>query len=96
VQLTLTASDPVWVTAIADGKTVISEVLQPGVSRSVSAMKGARIKLGNAGGIDITFNGKKLEPFGPKGQVRTIDFSSFGAQVVSRTPPPSPDPDPLR
>jgi cytoskeletal protein RodZ len=95
VQLQLTATEDVWVTAIADGKTVVSEMMHPGSSKAVSASKGARITLGNAGGIDITFNGKKLEPFGPKGQVRTIDFSSFGAQVVSRTPPPA-SLDPLR
>jgi cytoskeletal protein RodZ len=101
IQIALNATDEVWVTAIADGKTVISEALKPGTTKVVSAAKGARLTLGNAGGVDITFNGKKLEPFGPKGQVRTIDFTSFGAQVVSRTPPPSSalpvaNPDPLR
>lgn len=99
IQIALNATDEVWVTAIADGKTVISEVLKPGTSKVVSATNGARLRLGNAGGVDITFNGKKLEPFGPKGQVRTIDFTSFGAQVVSRTPPSSVvpvNPDPLR
>jgi cytoskeletal protein RodZ len=92
IQLSLTAIEPVWVSATADGKGIMAEVLQPGTTKVVSATTAARLNLGNAGGIDITFNGKKLEPFGPKGQVRTIDFTSFGAQVVSRTPPPNPDP----
>ena len=91
IQVMMKATEVVWVTAIADGKTVVSEALQPGASKVVEAEKGARITLGNAGGVEITFNGKKLEPFGPSGQVRTIDFTSWGAQVVSRTPP-SPDP----
>ncbi len=93
IQVTLTATEPVWVTAVADGKTVVSEVLAPGSSKVIAASNGARLTLGNAGGVDITFNGKKLEPFGPRGQVRTVDFTSRGAQVVSRTPP---SPDPLR
>jgi cytoskeleton protein RodZ len=100
IQIALNATDEVWVTAVADGKTVISEALKPGTSKIVAAAKGVRVRLGNAGGVEITFNGKKLEPFGPKGQVRTIDFTSSGAQVVSRTPPPSSvppaNPDPLR
>jgi cytoskeletal protein RodZ len=101
IQISLNATEAVWVTAIADGKTVISESLQPGTTKVVSAAKGARVTLGNAGGVDITFNGKKLEPFGPKGQVRTIDFTTLGPQVVSRTPPPArseppANPDPLR
>jgi cytoskeletal protein RodZ len=92
IRLAFNAIDPVWVTATADGKTVVSELLQPGTSKTVAAEKGARVTLGNAGGVEITFNGKKLEPFGPKGQVRTVDFTPWGAQVVSRTPPSS---DPL-
>jgi cytoskeleton protein RodZ len=92
IQLALTATAPVWVTAIADGKNVVSEVLAPGSTKVITASKGARLTLGNAGGIDIVFNGKKLEPFGPSGQVRTVDFTSWGAQVVSRTPPLNPDP----
>jgi cytoskeleton protein RodZ len=102
IQLILTATDTVWVSAISDGKTVISEAMPAGSSKSVAAEKGVRLTLGNAGGIEITFNGKKLEPFGPKGQVRTVDFTTFGAQVVSRTPPPGAkseppaNPDPLR
>jgi len=104
INIVLTATDEVWVTAVADGKTVISESLQPGTSKTVSAEKGTRITLGNAGGVEITFNGKKLEPFGPKGQVRTIDFTSFGAQLVSKTTAaaarpkaePAANPDPLR
>jgi cytoskeleton protein RodZ len=93
IQLAISATAAVWVTAIADGQNVLGEVLQPGTNKIITATKGARLTLGNAGGVDITFNGKKLEPFGPSGQVRTVDFTSWGAQVVSRTPP---NPDPLR
>ena len=93
-------AEPVWVTAVADGKTVVSEVVNPGASKTVSANTAARVTLGNAGGAEITFNGKKMEPFGPKGQVRTIEFTSQGAQVISRTSPkpaePPANPDPLR
>ena len=93
IQLSITVSEPVWVTAIADGKTVVSEVVNPGASKIVDASKQARLTLGNAGGAEITFNGKKLEPLGPRGAVRTVDFTPWGAQVLSRTPP---NPDPLR
>jgi len=97
IQLTLTATESVWVTAKADGQTVFSELLPAGASRTVAATQGARITLGNAAGVDITFNGKKLEPFGTRGQVRSVDFTSWGAQVVSRTlPNPEALPDPLR
>ncbi len=99
IQLAISASEPVWVTATADGKTVFSELLAAGSSKIVAATSSARLILGNAGGADITFNGKKLEPFGPKGQVRTVEFTPEGAQVISRTSPkvePPANPDPLR
>jgi cytoskeleton protein RodZ len=99
IQVAITASEPVWVTAHADGKTVISEMLTAGSSKIVEATSAAQITLGNAGGADITFNGKKLEPIGLEGQVRTVVFTQQGAQVISRTSPkgaPPANPDPLR
>jgi cytoskeleton protein RodZ len=98
IHLTLTATEPVWVDATADGKSVLATVMKPGEPKDIQAEKGVRVKLGNAGGMEITFNGKKLEPVGPRGQVRTVDFTPWGAQVV---PPPQPagtnmNPDPLR
>ena len=95
----ISASEPVWVTAIADGKTVFSELMPAGSSKIVAATGVARLTLGNAGGADITFNGKKLDPVGPKGQVRTVVFTPEGSQVISRTSPkadPPANPDPLR
>ena len=44
-------------------------LLQPGEKINLKAEKSFLITLGNAGGVDIEFNGKKLEPFGPKGRV---------------------------
>jgi hypothetical protein len=99
IQLAINATEPVWVTATADGKTVIAETMSPGTSKTIAAEKQLRLTLGNAGGVEITLNGKKLEPVGPKGAVRTVDFTPWGAQVLSRTPPnpdPLPPSDPLR
>jgi cytoskeletal protein RodZ len=99
IQLGISATEPVWVTALADGKTVFSELLPAGASKMVAGTDSARLTLGNAGGAEVTFNGKKLEPFGPKGQVRTVEFTPRDFQVISRTSPnpePSRNPDPLR
>jgi hypothetical protein len=41
------------------------------------------LRLGNAGGAAITLNGKQLEPIGPKGQVREVQLTSGGFQIVS-------------
>jgi hypothetical protein len=99
IQLEISVTEPVWVTATADGKTVLSEIVNPGANKTVTATGAARLVLGNAGGAEVTFNGKKLEPFGPRGQVRTVEFTPQDFQVISRTSPtaePSRNPDPLR
>ncbi len=99
IQLVISATGPVWVTAVADGKTVVSELMNAGTSKIVDATGAARLRLGSAGAASITFNGKKLEPFGGVGEVRSVMFTPEGAQVISLTSPkvePSTNPDPLR
>jgi len=100
VQVGITAAEAVWVRARADGKTVFAITLQPGESRSVSAEGDAELLLGNAGGANITLNGKPIavEGYpagvaGPKGQIRTVQFTSGGFQIV---PPKVPEPPDLR
>ena len=53
-----------------------------------------RQRLGNAGGVTITLNGKPVGPVGPKGQVRTVQFTSGGFEIVA-VPKPAAPLDPL-
>jgi cytoskeleton protein RodZ len=86
VRVQLTAQEPVWVSARADGKYVFSDTLDPGQSRNVEAGSTVLLRLGNAGGIEIALNGKPIGPVGPKGQVRTLQLTSGGFQIVSEPP----------
>lgn len=74
----VTAKEDAWVLLKADGKTVISRMLNAGEQQSVRA--GSRIVLitGNAGGVDVSFNGKALGAVGNESQVRTLTFTSAG------------------
>jgi cytoskeleton protein RodZ len=76
-----------WTAIQSDGRTVYSGILVAGDQRSVRGRKEVVVKAGNAGGIDLRFNGKKLGPQGEIGQVRTITFGPGGAVPG---PPPSP------
>jgi len=89
IHVALTAEEPVWVLARADGKVAFSGTLEPQQTRTVDAVESLTLRLGNAGGVSITFNGKTVGPVGPKGQIRTVQFTSGGFQIVPAAKPPS-------
>lgn len=74
----VTAKEEAWVSFTVDGKKVITKTLNAGEQQSARA--GARIVLrtGNAGGVDVTFNGKTLGAIGNESQVRTLTFTPAG------------------
>ena len=95
VHVEITAEEPVWVLARTDGKYSFSATLTAGQSRNVEAVKDIVLRLGNAGGVQITLNGKPLGAVGPKGQPRTIQLTSGGFQIVPAKPPSAVPLDPL-
>jgi hypothetical protein len=80
----------VWVLARADGKYAFSATLDAHTTRTVEGVKDVMLRLGNAGGVTISLNGKPIGPAGPKGQVRTIQFTSGGFQIVLPKAPADP------
>jgi cytoskeletal protein RodZ len=91
VRVEVTADEPVWVLARTDGKYLFSGTLGANESRAFEAASTVLLRLGNAGGVTITLNGKPVGPVGPKGQVRTVQFTSGGFEIVS-VPAPAPKP----
>ncbi len=90
VRVGVTADEEVWVRADVNGKMQFSTTLQPHESRSIDADGEVVLRLGNAGGVTITLNGKPVGAVGPKGQIRTVQFTSGGFQIVSAPKPPDP------
>jgi cytoskeleton protein RodZ len=90
VHVELTATEPAWVLVRADGKYVFSGVLEGKQSRTVDANDTVLLWLGNAGGVEVSLNGKRLGPLGPKGQVQTLQLTSGGFQMVAAPKPPVP------
>jgi cytoskeleton protein RodZ len=90
VHVEITADEAVWVLARTDGKYAFSSTLEAHTTRTVEGVKDVMLRLGNAGGVTILLNGKPIGPAGPKGQVRTIQFTSGGFQIVPPKPPSAP------
>jgi cytoskeletal protein RodZ len=58
-----------WVQVWSDGKSILAQTLTPGATRAFNADQSVRMRVGNAGGIDITVNGVHQGRLGSTGQV---------------------------
>jgi cytoskeleton protein RodZ len=90
VHVQIVADEPVWVSARTDGKYSFSGTLNPGETRLVEGVKDVVLRLGNAGGVSISLNGKPVGSVGPKGQPRTLQLTSGGFQIVPAKPAAAP------
>jgi cytoskeleton protein RodZ len=81
------AREDSWLLINADGETLPSEVLSAGSQRAIHGRKQVVIKAGNAGGLDFSFNRKKLPPLGEPGEVKTLTFGPQGLQPSALPPP---------
>ncbi len=90
VRVDLSAGESTWVQIVSDGRRVFSEVLRPHETKVVQASERVRLVVVNAGGLDVSLNGKSIGPIGPRGQVRVIELTPAGFQIVQRKPPTEP------
>jgi cytoskeleton protein RodZ len=83
----LSADEKTWISISTDGKNVFSNALEPHETRVVEASEKVRLLIGNAGGVEISLNGKPIGPVGPRGQIRIVELTPAGFQIVPRKPP---------
>ena len=75
IVLTFSAKESTWVSVSADGKPIFMGTLEASQTKVLGSKTRAYIRVGNAGGLEITWNGKSIGPIGPRGQVRTVLFT---------------------
>lgn len=86
----VSAREESWISISADGKTLVSKVLPAGAVRTARGSKEIIVTAGNAAGVDILFNGKKLDLGGEPGQVKTVTFGPEGITPGAPEPPLTP------
>src|SRR5947209_4781730 len=82
VRVEVSALERTWVSANADGKDVYTGVLQAAERKTLESREIARVRTGDAGAVQIIFNGKNLGALGSRGQVETVEFQKNGYHVV--------------
>jgi cytoskeletal protein RodZ len=86
VVLNLSATEKTWIQITSDGKQIFSGILQPSQTKTLTGSDVAKVRIGNAGGLEIQWNGKTIPPVGPRGQVRVVVFTPEGFEVLPGSP----------
>jgi cytoskeletal protein RodZ len=92
VHLELRATAPAWVRIEKDGKLSFEGTLQAEDAKTFEAAETVRLRTGNAGALQVTWNGKPVGEIGPAGQIRTLLFTPQEYHTVA-PPPATPQPD---
>jgi len=82
LEVRISAVEQAWVSMDTDGKRIYSGLLEAADTKVLEGHQTARVHTGNAGGIDVVFNGRHLGPLGGRGQVMTVVFTRDNYEVV--------------
>jgi cytoskeleton protein RodZ len=74
----IVAKEDSWVSIVADGKSVMERVLAADKHKNIKAGKSLILRTGNAGGIEVSFNGRPLGALGNENEARTLTFNASG------------------
>lgn len=85
--LEINTLEETWVYLVIDDKLKYSMLLEPGEKKKWTADNGFFLKIGNAGGIEITYNGKRYNPPGQKGQVIRLNLPQELSRLTPVEPP---------
>jgi cytoskeletal protein RodZ len=83
VELALTATEDTWLSVSSDGAPVFSGLLEANQTKTIEGKDFAKLRVGNAAGLEVRLNGKPLGPLGAPGQVRDLAFTPDKFQFVS-------------
>jgi len=62
-------TEPTWVSVTTDGTVIVADTLQPGSQHTWQANESISMRIGNAGGLELTVNGRPLGTLGASGEV---------------------------
>ena len=85
--MSVTLSERCWTEVSVDGKAVFEGVIESGKTESWQGKESVVVRAGNAGALDVTFNGKKLGKFGENGEVVERRFTKTTKDLKDTLPP---------
>ena len=76
--LVIRASETSWISVTADGQLASQETLIAPAATTVHAAREIVVRIGNAAGVNFTWNGKEIAAQGSESEARTIVFDANG------------------
>jgi cytoskeleton protein RodZ len=80
IRVEVFAREDAWLSILADGKSMGQGILNAQKSRLIHAQKEVRLTVGNAGGVEVSFNGQTVDVGGRPRQVKELIFTPEGLQ----------------
>jgi cytoskeletal protein RodZ len=78
IELEIVARSNTWMRVIGDGDLLFTGTFKKGSRDTWRAKKEIKIEFGNAGGVDLKFNGKNIGSPGTKGEKKEITVTKDG------------------
>ena len=89
MRVAFTATEPVWLSVKSDGANAYSGTLGGQESKEFDASSMMTVLIGNAGGLEVTLNGKPVRPIGARGEVLRLILTPHAVYIVPQTSPAS-------
>lgn len=91
--LQIRITEPAWIRVTVDGKKRLEKTLNPGAEQMWEGQQWIQMRVGNAGGVEVTINGQERGRLGKSGQVLDLVWSlQDDGSIVEATPTPTPTP----
>ncbi len=87
LHLSLKFTGPNWASACADGQKVFARAFSSGDTREVDFSSKTVLRLGSAGDVEATLDGKPVGSLGRIGQLRLLELSSAGFRPMRMRDP---------
>ncbi|MBZ5532681.1 MAG: DUF4115 domain-containing protein [Acidobacteriia bacterium] len=76
--IVIKAKEDAWISVVADGRQVAHGTLRADKQKFVKAGRKIIVTTGNAGGLELSYNGKPLGVIGNESEARTLTFTPTG------------------
>ena len=91
VRVSVNLTERCWTEVSVDGKPVFEGILEKGKSENWQGKESVVVRVGNAGALDVSLNGKQLGKFGDNGEVLERRFTKTTKELKDTLSPAGPD-----